>query len=577
MATRIPREFIQEILARVDLVELIEARLTLKRSGNNYTARCPFHNEKTPSFSVRRDKQFYHCFGCGAHGNAIGFLMEFDRLSFIEAVRQLAEQTGLPIPAENESDSAPPTINYQPLLDIQKSAASFYARQFKTHPDARKAVEYLKNRGISGEMAKRFRLGYAPPGWRNLPSAWPEELLITAGLCIQNENKTYDRFRDRIMFPIRNGRGQVIGFGGRVLNDDKPKYINSPETPVFRKHRELYGLYETLEYTRKPARILVVEGYMDVIALAEAGIPEAVATLGTATSEDHFQLLFRYTNELVLCFDGDRAGQQASWKALEAALPYLRDGRQLRFLTIPSGHDPDSLVRAQGPQQFLDLARTAQPFSEYLFAQLTHSLDMQSIESRANLMRSATPLIAKIPEGVFRSLLEQKLAELSGCDPSPQPAPRSPSVTGFSPPQTRRSSKPKPSLMRLFLALLLYKPTLASLLNPTTRRLICAAPKGGSLAQKILSVLEEHPEVSSESLEDIFKGKPEEGFIKELLTWAANNMVADADRLDAEFQGTVHKLEQRITQQRLDALLEQSLHTALSTTEQDELRTLLKN
>ncbi len=575
MAGRIPREFIQEVLARVDLVDLIAARLSLKRSGNHHTARCPFHNEKTPSFSVRRDKQFYHCFGCGAHGNAIGFLMEYDRLSFVEAVQQLAEQAGLPVPTDSgvDSGSLPPATDIQPLLDIQDQAARFYTRLLKTHPAASDAVQYLKNRGITGEMAKRFRLGYAPPGWRNLPSQWSGELLVASGLCVSNDGKTYDRFRHRILFPIRNRRGQVIGFGGRVLDDEKPKYINSPETPVFKKHRELYGLYEALEHTHKPVRLLLVEGYMDVIALAGAGIHEAVATLGTATSEEHIQLLFRYTDELVFCFDGDKAGQQAAWKALEAALPHLREGRQVRFLTLPQGHDPDSLIRAYGSGHFLALASTAQPFSGYFFEKLCATLDMQSIESRASLMKTATPLLAKIPTGVFRTLLEQKLAELSGCDPlSREPRQKPPSWT---PSRQAAGSGMKSSLMRTFLSLLLYEPALANRLSSISRQRITQAPRGGALAHKILNILEETPGLTSGSLEEMFRAEPEEGFIRDLLLWADSNMVPG--QLEAEFMGTVQKLEQRITRQRLDALLEKSAHSTLTPEEQDELRSLLKN
>lgn len=572
MAGHIPREFIQEVLARVDLVELIDARLTLKRSGSNFIARCPFHNEKTPSFSVNRDKQFYHCFGCGAHGNAIGFLMDYDRLGFVEAVEQLADRAGMQVPTETGHTSVPETTQLKPLIDIQDSAARFYSQQLKSHPEATKAISYLKNRGITGAMAKRFRLGYAPPGWRNLPAELPEELLIASGLIISKEGKTYDRFRDRIMFPIRDKRGQVIGFGGRVLNDDTPKYINSPETPVFKKHRELFGLYEALESSYKPDKILVVEGYMDVIALAGFGINNAVAALGTATSEDHIQLLFRYTNELIFCFDGDKAGLQAAWKALEATLPYLRDGRQTRFLTLPTGHDPDSLVRANGPEHFLQLVTEAQPFSEYFFATLTTSLDMRSMESRASLVKTATPLISKIPAGVFRSLLDKRLVEISGCDPLNLHPPQK----KIQPPRNRASQGLglKPSLMRLFLALLIYEPSLARLIDATARQRIYASPKGGQLAQKILELLDENPELASGSLEEIFRGEPEEDFIKELLAWAASNVLTD--RLEAEFVGTVQRLEKRIVNNRLDALIQKSTNTVLSAEEQDEMRTLLK-
>lgn len=418
-AGRIPQSFIDEVLLRTDVVDLIDARVKLKRAGKNYSACCPFHQEKSPSFTVNREKQFYYCFGCGATGNALSFLMEHDRLDFIDGLRQLAGAAGMSLP-ETRDGSAPQKPSQQPLFDALERAAGFFEQQLRGAPQKARAVNYLKGRGVSGAIAKQFRIGYAPPGWDNLLNALGDEqalreLLLRAGLVIFNPQRSshYDALRDRVIFPIRDFRGRVIAFGGRVLNDDKPKYLNSPESPVFHKGQELYGLYEARQ-SGKLTRLLVVEGYMDVVALAQAGIPEAVATLGTATSTSHVERLFRVVPEVVFCFDGDSAGRRAAWRALENALPALRDGVSAKFLFLPDGDDPDSLVRREGTALFrARLDADAVPLADQLFKHLGEALNLASIEGRTQLATLALPLLATMPETLFRTLLLQRLSELT--------------------------------------------------------------------------------------------------------------------------------------------------------------------
>ncbi len=416
MAGKIPTQFIDDLLNRVDIVDVINRRVTLKKAGRDYQARCPFHDEKTPSFTVSPQKQFYHCFGCGAHGSAIGFLMEYDNLGFVEAVEELAHFAGLEVPRESGPDQGP---DLRPLYASMEDAARFYRAQLKNHPSAGQAIDYLKARGLSGEIAATFGIGYAPPGWDNLISALGGDKpafakLNECGLTQEGETKGYDRFRNRIIFPIRDRRGRTIGFGGRTIGDEKPKYLNSPETPLFHKGHELYGLYEAQKMNRKIERLLVVEGYMDVVALAQHGILNAVATLGTATTADHLELIFRICPEVVFCFDGDRAGREAAWKALLTGIPLMRDGREVRFLFLPQGEDPDTQVRKEGSDAFMARIEQALPLSEFLFQRLKTQVEMGSIDGRARLAQLATPILEKLPAGVFRQMMFQHLEELVG-------------------------------------------------------------------------------------------------------------------------------------------------------------------
>lgn len=417
----IPSDFIDDLLERTDIVELIGQRVTLKKQGQNYTGLCPFHNEKTPSFSVSADKQFYYCFGCQASGSALKFVMEFDRLDFIAAVEVLAARVGMEVPRDERAEPPERSERRKSIYHVLEQAAGWYKEQLRHHATRQRAVEYLKQRGLSGEIARDFGLGYAPPGWDNLYGALAKtnqerDLLIESGMVLTNEDndKEHDRFRDRIMFPIRDIRGRVIAFGGRVIGDAKPKYLNSPETPVFHKGRELYGLYEARQRNRRLEQLMVVEGYMDVVALAQHGINWCVATLGTATSEEHVDRLFRLVPKLVFSFDGDDAGRHAAWKALTVTLPYMRDGRSARFLFLPEGEDPDSLVRAEGREKFEARVDAAPHLEEVFFDKLMEETDPGSMDGKATLARQAMPLISLIPEGVYRQLMLQRLSALTG-------------------------------------------------------------------------------------------------------------------------------------------------------------------
>lgn len=427
MAGRITQVFIDDLLDRVDIVDVIDRRVKLKKTGKNFSACCPFHDEKTPSFSVNPDKQFYYCFGCGAGGNAIGFIMDYDNVDFPQAVENLADHTGLTVVREQTNQNSAPPKQREGLYETLEQAARFYQQQLRKHPEAKRAVTYLKGRGLSGEIAKQYAVGFAPPGWDNLLASFvgvdsdktPEaqQKLLKSGLLIENEKgRVYDRFRDRIVFPIKDQRGRVIAFGGRVLGDDKPKYLNSPETEVFHKGRELYGLYEAKKANRKLDKIVVVEGYMDVIALAQYGILNAVATLGTATSEAHLERIYRICPEVVFCFDGDEAGRKAASRALENALPCIQDGRLARFLFLPEGEDPDTLIRDRGADYFQQLVDQAQSLETFMFDSLSVTLDMSTIDGRARLSKLALPLIEKIPEGVYRQLMFAALADRTGLD-----------------------------------------------------------------------------------------------------------------------------------------------------------------
>ncbi|MDD5033274.1 MAG: DNA primase [Methylococcaceae bacterium] len=572
MAGRIPREFIDDLIARVDLVDLIEARIPLKKAGSNYQARCPFHSEKTPSFNVNRDKQLYHCFGCGAHGNAIGFLMDYERQSFVEAVETLADSLGLDVPREAETgERRERETEARPLYEVQEQAAEFYARQLREHPEAARAREYLKRRGLSGEIAKRFQLGFAPPGWRSLPDTLSAENLLAAGLFISKEGgQYYDRFRDRIMFPIRDRRGRVIGFGGRVLGEETPKYLNSPETPLFKKHKEVYGLFELLESRQKIERILVVEGYMDVIALAQHDIHYAVATLGTATSADHATLLFRYARELVFCFDGDKAGRNAAWKALEASLPALREGRSIRFLMLPEGHDPDSLVREQGREDFEQRLAKAQPLSDYFFQHLSEDLDLGSIEGRASLYQAAKQLIDKLPQGVFREMMQSRLKELTGygkVEAQASSARLKPWV------QKSDSSRARPSTLRVILALLIQNPNWFELIDLETRSALRRAEKAGILVTKLFELLDEKPDIRCAGIEERFREEAEDAQVKKL---SAMEIPLSGEEARAEFRDALAQFCKQQREKRLEALLAKQAREGLGEEERIELKHLFK-
>lgn len=429
MAGRIPQYFIDQLLNRIDVVDLIDGYVPLKKAGANYKACCPFHNEKSPSFTVSPDKQFYHCFGCGVNGTAISFLMEYDHMEFREAIEKLASGAGMEIPEEAQGFKPKQTVTEGiDLYQLMNQVNEFYQKQLRQHPGKQEAVDYLQKRGLSGETAKRFGMGFAPEGWDNListlgVSAPAQKALLDTGMLTQNEKKrTYDRFRHRIMFPIHDHRGRVVGFGGRVLEQAEPqpgnpKYLNSPETPIFHKGSELYGLYAARGGIKDADGVLVVEGYMDVVALAESGIDNAVATLGTATTPMHLQRLFRHTPNITFSFDGDRAGRAAAWKALETSLPSLQDGFQVSFLFLPDGEDPDTMVKKIGKDGFEDLINKATPLPDFLIDTLAKQADINRLDGRAKLSKLAKPLLEKFPNGVLKKLVLERLSALTQVSP----------------------------------------------------------------------------------------------------------------------------------------------------------------
>ena len=502
MPGRIPSQFIDELLSRVDVVEIINRRVPLKKAGRDFQACCPFHDEKTPSFTVSQQKQFYHCFGCGAHGSAIGFLMEYDNLGFVEAVESLAESAGLEVPREAGHTQGP---DLRPLYDLMEEASRFYQQQLRQHPEAYQAVDYLKQRGLTGEIAARFHLGFAPPGWDNLLSILGQDQaaigrLSQCGLTSEPESgKRYDRFRHRIVFPIRDTRGRVIGFGGRVLGDDKPKYLNSPETPLFHKGRELYGLYEARKANNKLQRLLVVEGYMDVVALAQYGILNAVATLGTATTQDHLELIFRTCPEVVFCFDGDRAGKDAAWKALQTTLPVMREGREVRFLFLPDGEDPDTLVRKEGREAFEDRIDGALPLSEFLFQQLTGQVKMETIDGRAHLAELAKPHLERLPPGLFRRMMYQHLENLVGIRDGHLDTQST--GTGRTAPQIRqRQAAQRPTPIRFAIALLLDNPHLVTTADSVDDSWKQWQTTGTQILSQLLEIIRSQPTLNKAAL-----------------------------------------------------------------------------
>lgn len=547
MAGRIPQSFINDLLARADIVDLIDSRVTLKKAGKNYQARCPFHDEKTPSFSVSPDKQFYYCFGCGASGTALTFLMEYDRLEFVEAVETLARRVGVEVPREA---GRRPTEDLSGLYAALGAAERFFRGELKKSPAA---VEYLKGRGLTGEVARDFGIGYAPEAWQALGDALGashgRDDLLKSGLLTRNDKgRTYDRFRGRIMFPIRDTRGRVIGFGGRVLGaDDGPKYLNSPETPLFHKGRELYGLYEARRALRRIDTLIVVEGYMDVVALAQAGIANCIATLGTAATTEHFQKLFRSANEVVCCFDGDAAGRQAAWRALESALGTLSDGRQLKFMFLPEGEDPDSLVRKEGKAEFLRRVERSSAAIEYLFSRLTEGLDLSQLDGQAQLASLALPFIEQVPEGVLKQLMQRRLEALTGFDAptadGPAPAPDRPrrdvGGNGLS------------SLERRLLGYLLKAPELAVRLGDDAKRAVSALSDRSVFAE-IVSYLVENPDADSSDLLGHWTG---DAVHTELLTLLEQPVRLDREAMAPEFFEGVDRVVEHARRAERRALL----------------------
>jgi DNA primase len=572
----IPDDFIQNLLGRVDIVDIVERHLPLRKAGANYVACCPFHQEKTPSFTVSQSKQFYHCFGCGAHGTAIGFLMAHSGASFVEAVEDLAERMGMQVPQVAGTSGSGATHAGPDLRETLLVAARFYKSRLKESP---RAVAYLRGRGLTGEVAARFGIGYAPAGWQALAEVFPEydaPALEAAGLVIVgDQGRRYDRFRDRIMFPILDTRGEVIGFGGRVLDQGEPKYLNSPETPIFSKGRELYGLTQARRAIREAGRILVVEGYMDVVALAQFGVAYAVATLGTSTTPVHAQKLFRQAEQIVFCFDGDAAGRKAAWRALENTLPSLVDGKNVAFLFLPEGEDPDTYVRNQGAEAFEQLlTRQSLPLSDYLLQELASRHPTVSSEGRAALLKAAEPYLAQIGAPVLAGLLRRRLIELVGLT-AEDAAAMLPSLRAG--PRREAPARPRPrakvSLELSVLKCLLARPELISLCDwPPTED---PAPEAQALA-RVVQALRQHVEAGPSTaalLQWVGEG-PGQNVLERALGLIQEEELAP-EAVEVEMRSSVARYKELDEEAAVAALLKGRSLASLSPAEQERVRSSL--
>ncbi|KDM92461.1 DNA primase [Photobacterium galatheae] len=581
MAGKIPRSFIDDLIARHDIVDVIDARVKLKKQGKNYGACCPFHNEKTPSFSVSPDKQFYYCFGCGAKGNVLDFVMEFDRLDFVEAIEDLASQLGLEVPREQGSGQSPAKRQEkQSLYDLMGQVAQYYQSQLRQH-EAQVAIDYLKGRGLSGEIVKQFGIGYIPDQWDLVRQRFgrteqAQKDLVNAGMLIENDQgRRYDRFRGRIMFPIHDRRGRVIGFGGRVLGDGTPKYLNSPETPIFHKGRELYGLYQVMQTYREPERILVVEGYMDVVALAQYGVDYAVASLGTSTTGDHIQNLFRQTGTVVCCYDGDRAGRDAAWRAMEQALPYLSDGRQLKFMFLPDGEDPDSYIRQYGKEAFEQQISEAMTLSDFLFSTLLQQVDTSSREGKAKLSTLAVPLIDKVPGGTLRLYLRKVLGQRLGL-PDEEQLRQLISEHGENKPVRIAQPAIKRTPMRVAIALLLQNPGFASELELNTGDFVGIELAGLKLLLTIVDKCRLRPNITTGQLLEDWRETEQENLMARLATWDIP-LGNDESSLHTVFFDAMDKVIDQCVTQQIEKLQAKSNTVGLSVEEKRELQLLLLN
>ena len=579
MKGSIPRTFIDDILTKVNIVDLINSRVKLKKAGRDYQACCPFHHEKTPSFTVSDKKQFYHCFGCGAHGNAISFLMEYNKLEFLEAVEELAGFLGLEIPYEKRphfNDNGK-QVNFQTkrnLYELMQEIAKFYQQQLPLNIPAQ---SYLQQRGLSPEIIDRFQIGYVPNAmdtvYRQFGKTREEQQkLFDLGMLSRNDRgNVYDKFRNRIMFPIRDRRGRTVAFGGRVLTDEKPKYLNSPETVTYHKGSELYGLFEALQADDSPQKLLVVEGYMDVVALAQFGVNYAVASLGTSTTSEQIQLLFRSTEQVICCYDGDRAGRDAAWRALENALPYLEDGRQLKFIFLPDDEDPDSFIRQYGKQGFEEYIENAQSLSEFLFAHLTPQVDFSSKEGKAKLAALAIPLIKQIPGDVLRLDLRNTLAKKLGIlDPmqleSLLPNPAKPhNETTVPTMQFKRTP------MRILIALLLQNPELVKFI-PDLEPLKNLDEPGYDLLAELTALCREKIGISAGQLLEHWRDTPQQGTLEKLLAW--NHLIED-DKIEDTFRETLRYFYLQLVDKRIQWLIAKDRAEGLDLNEKQELSHLL--
>ena len=566
MSTRIPQSFIDELVTRTDIVELINDHVALKKKGREYMACCPFHNEKTPSFTVSPEKQFYHCFGCGAHGTALGFLMDYERLEFLEAVEVLAQRAGLEVPRD---PSAAPPQRHDKLLSLLEQAHAHFRKCLR---EVSAASGYLKNRGLSGEVAARFGLGFAPDRFDSLLNALKGEAgeaeLLLSGLIKKNvHGKLYDRFRNRIMFAIRDRRGRVIGFGGRVLDDTVPKYMNSPESPVFHKGDVLYGMYEARKAKASAHKLLVVEGYMDVLALAQHGIENTVATLGTATTSQHVQQLFRFTQEIVFCFDGDRAGREAAWRAAEQTVPVFRDGLEAKFLLLPQGEDPDSLIRSRGKEIFLQYVQDSIPLSDFILERLSRDSDIRTPAGKARLAQRAKPLLAQFPDGVFKKLIFEELEKMVGT--------RVHYTVAKPPPATSARFRVADVLVRatpvrLAIAALLHRPELAKTVAAVDTLQTSTVP-GVTLLVKVLQIWQQEPELSQAALVERFRGQDEAQQLQKLMAWEPPQL----QKPEQAFGDAMKWVRRKTDQARARELIHKEELDGLTEEEKQQLKNLL--
>ena len=590
---RIPQHFIDELIARADIVEIIGARVPLKKAGREYKACCPFHNEKTPSFWVSPDKQFYHCFGCGKHGTVLGFLMDHDHLAFPEAVEELAARLGLTVPQEGGAAASVRRAD-EPLYELTARVARFYADNLARSARAR---DYLSGRGLTRETLERFGIGYAPDSWNELLRRFGEQeagrkLLAEAGLIVERERgavrdgeRHYDRFRDRIMFPIRDTRGRVIAFGGRIIDAGEPKYLNSPETVLFHKGRELYGLYEVRRARPNLARLIVVEGYMDTVRLHQAGIDYAVATLGTATTAEHLKRLFRLSATVVFAFDGDRAGRAAAWRALQQALPEAREGREIRFLFLPQGHDPDTLVAAEGRAPFEERVAGAVPLSEYLVRELSEQSELASADGRARFAANARPLFTRVPAGVYRELLLERLAQVVGLGAArleelwgaAAPAPTAAAPLPVRRPAARRGAGGggRGGLVRQAIVRLLHYPAIASDVTAAERAGLDGSDEAGvNLLRELLDNLREQPAQIPAQVIQRWEGREGAESLQKLLE--REEVITAAPAAAGELRAALVKLADRCASRRLEALEAKSRAGSLAPNEIEEFQSLIE-
>jgi len=583
MAGMIPRQFIDDLLARADIVELIDSRVPLKKAGKNYQACCPFHTEKSPSFTVSQDKQFYHCFGCGEHGNAISFLMEFDRLEFPDAVEELASHYNMDVPREQSNRSPAQQkqdqkayIQKQDDYELMAQISRFYQQQLKVATDKDVAINYLKGRGLSGEIVKRFGIGYISDAWDGMMKVFGRsnqinQQLVDLGMAIQGDkNRPYDRFRGRIQFPIRDKRGRVIGFGGRVLSDGTPKYLNSPETRIYHKGQELYGLYEAKQAVKQLTRLVVVEGYMDVVALAQHGVDYAVASLGTATTPEQLQTLFRTVKEVICCYDGDRAGRDAAWRAMDNALPMIQDGYSLKFVFLPDGQDPDSMIREQGQAAFENTLDNATPLSQFLFEHLLSQINMNSPEGKGAAVGAFQPYLAKLPASNLKDAIVTKLANQFGASNELQLKKLHTSFANTTE-NKAKPQRPKITPVRLAIALLLEHPHIVVKL-PDPNILADLNLPGIPLLNQLLRLCKQNPKVNSAQLIEHFRDQ-EAG--KQLTKIMCIEHHVETDHAEDTFLDIIEKFLNKFLENRSNELMEKQRTEGLTKAEIGELHSLL--